>query len=382
MAGRYLKVLHLINNLKREGAQVVMFNLVTAGGTRARHVVCARAPGGRLQMTLAAHGVPVHVPERYHGASATRQSLRFIDRIVESESIDIIHAHMADAAFLGWLAARKRRLPLVITHHGQDILPGCGGNILCRMVYAVLLRLAAGYARCNVAVAPAVAEVLRRRLALRRGRIEVIANGVPVPEPGPAVCARPGKGLRIVSVGRLVALKGQEQLLAAAAILARHDPDLRLVIVGEGPEREALRAKARELKLGECVSFTGAVDDVSLYLRDADVFVSASQREGLPMCVLEAMAWQVPVVASDIAGHRGVIGRDETGLLFPLGNVEALARALQRVADDPGSARERARRARQSVEEHYSIGAVVRAYDRVYAGSTSTDRRHGELPTA
>ena len=178
-----MKVLHIIQNLKREGAQVVVFNLVTSAGGRARHVVCAR-DGGPLQRDLEERGVPVFVPDRYYGISATRRSLRFIDRIIESESVDIVHAHMADAAFLGWLAARKRWLPLVITHHGPDILPDCGGGFFCRIVYTILLGLAARYARCNVAVAPAVAGVLRRRLALGRNRIEVITNGVPVPGQG------------------------------------------------------------------------------------------------------------------------------------------------------------------------------------------------------
>lgn len=376
-----MKVLHLINNLKREGAQVVVFNLVTSGGGGARHVVGAREPGGPLQRALEERGIPVLVPHRYHGALATRQSLRFLDRIIEGEAIDVVHAHMADAAFLGWLAARRHRLPLVITHHGHDILPGCGGGFLCRAVYSVLLALAAHHARWNVAVAPAVSEVLHRRLALPRNRIKVIVNGVPLPALSPVERRRHGKGMRIVSVGRLVKLKGQDQLIDAAADLVREDPDVRVFIVGDGPERESLRRQAASLGLEGHVVFTGAVDDVSAYLREADVFVSASHREGMPLCVLEAMAWQVPVVASDVAGHRGVIGHGETGLLFPPGDVRALAQAVRGTADEPDSTRERVRRARRLVEERYSIDAAVRSYGQVYA-AVLRDSRPGKLPAA
>jgi glycosyltransferase involved in cell wall biosynthesis len=377
-----LKVLHLINNLKREGAQIVVFNLVTSGGGGTRHVVSARDPGGPLLKALAERGIPVFVPDRYYGALATRKSLRFLDKVIEGEAIDIVHAHMADAAFLGWLAARKHRLPLVITHHGHDVLPGCGGGFFCRMVYSVLLAFAAHHARWNVAVAPAVSEALHRRLALPRNRIKLIVNGVPLPELTPVVRPGHGKGMRIVSVGRLVKLKGQDQLIDAAADLVREDPDVRVSIVGDGPERESLRRRAVSLGLEGHVAFTGAVDDVSAYLREADVFVSASHREGMPLCVLEAMAWRVPVVASDVAGHRGVIGHGETGLLFPPGDAQALARAARKITDEPDLTRDRVRRARRLVEERYSIDAAVRSYEQVYADVLRDGRRPGEMPAA
>lgn len=376
-----MNVLHLINNLRREGAQVVVFNLVTSA-VGARHIVCAREPGGPLQSALEERGIPVFVPDRYLGARETLESLRFLDRVIENEAVDIVHAHMADAAFIGWLAARRHRLPLAITHHGHDILPGCGGGLLCRAAYSILLALAAHHARWNVAVAPAVSKVLQRRLALPRRRIRVIANGVPIPQPANASRPRHGRGMRIVSVGRLVKLKGQEQLIDAAAELARDDPALRVFIVGDGPEREALSRRAASLGLKEHVAFTGAVDDVSAYLRDADVFVSASQREGMPLCVLEAMAWEVPVVASDIAGHRGVIRHGETGLLFSPGDVAALARAVKETGEQPALTRQRVRRARRLVEEHYSIEAAVRDYAQMYASMRRAGRRPGAMPAS
>jgi glycosyltransferase involved in cell wall biosynthesis len=361
-----LRVLHIINNLEREGAQMVLFNLVSATGGRARHAVLARAPGGPLQAALEARGIPVFAPERYLGATATFGALRFVDRVIRNEGIDLVHAHMADAAFLGWLAAARRRLPRVITHHGHDILPGCSGGMLCRAVYAVLLALAARYAHRNVAVAPAVADVVRRRLLLARRRIAVIGNGVPAArQPGKARVAAAG-GPRIVSVGRLVELKGHEQLIAAAAVLAKCYANLRVLLVGDGPLRQSLGRQAAALGLGDTLVFTGIVDDVSTYLRDADVYVSTSQREGMPLAVLEAMASQVPVVASDIAGNRSVVHHGETGRLYPSGDIPALVQAVRKVLDEPAAAQELASRARRLVEERYSAEAALRAYEDLY----------------
>jgi len=378
-----LRVLHLINNLKREGAQIVVANLVASAGGRARHVVCVRHPGGPLQRAIEDRGVPVFSPDSYYGTRATRRSLRFIDRIIENEAIDIVHAHMADAAFLGWLAARKRRLPLVITHHGHDILPGCSGSVLCRTVYAVFLGLAARYARRNVAVAPAVADIVRRRLLLGRDRVAVIANGVPVPPPevgGAATRDVGGSGLRIVTVGRLVELKGQEQLIAAVSTLVKRYANLRVFIVGDGPLGESLRRETDALVLSDNIVFTGSVDDVSVYLREADVYISTSYREGMPLAVLEAMAWQVPVIASDIPGNRSVIEHGKTGLLYQVGDIEALAGAIRQVTEEPERAQERARRGRLLVEECYSVGAAIRAYEHLYAEILGEDQRQGRMP--
>lgn len=361
----------------------MVFNLVASSvAGQVQHVIYARDPGGALQPAFEKRGVSVFVADRYHGALASRHSLRLIDRIIEKEAIDLVHAHLADAAFLGWLAARKRRLPLVITHHGHDILPDCGGGILCRAVYAVLLGFAARYARRNVAVAPAVASIVRRRLLLARERVAVIANGVPVPPLAGVTRARAatGTGLCIVTVGRLVALKGQEQLITAASILVKQYPDLRVFIVGDGPRREYLQQRIKSLGLSNNIVFTGSVDDVSTYLQQADVYVSTSHYEGMPVATLEAMALQVPVIATDIPGNRSVIEHGKTGLLYKVGDIEALARTIRQTAEAPEEAQERTRRGRRLVEECYSADATARAYAQLYGEILGEDQQPGRMP--
>lgn len=363
-----MRVLHLINNLNREGAQVVVFNLATAGGGgNARHVVCAREPGGDLQAALAARGIPVHAPDRYHGLAQTRRSLRFLAGIVRDEAIDVVHAHMADAAFLGWRLARAHRLPLVITHHGHDLLPNCGR--LCRLVYLLLLAAAAHGAGRNVAVAAPVAETLRRRLRLDAARISVIANGVPVPAHGQ--WERPDRlwtrAPQVIAVGRLVELKGHAQLLAAAALLVQEFPGAHFTLVGDGPLRVRLQQQVETLGLGGQVTFAGSVADVPERLHAADVYVSTSHYEGMPMATLEAMAWGVPVVASDVPGNRDVVRDGGTGLLFAPGDVAGLAGRIRETVLQPEQARERAGRARALVETDYGMTAVAGAYARVYA---------------
>jgi glycosyltransferase involved in cell wall biosynthesis len=360
--------LHLINNLKREGAQMVVFNLATApDGEEVRHAICAREPKGPLQAELEQRGIPVYVPERYYGARETRRSLRFVEGVAQREAIDVVHAHMADAAFLGWRLARVRSLPLVITHHGHDLLPSCG--LLCRLVYQALLTGAAHYAARNIAVSPSVAQRVRRRLLLGAGRVSVLGSGVPVPSQDQLRGRAPRRetGPHVVTVGRLVELKGHEQLIAAASIVVKKFPDARFSIVGDGPLHDRLRQQAESLGLGNHVTFAGSVSDVPARLREADIYVSASHYEGMPMATLEAMAWGVPVIASDVPGNRAIVEDGRTGLLYPLGNAVELADRIRDIVDRPVQAVERARLARNLVEERHSAAESARHHMRLYA---------------
>jgi len=305
----------------------------------------------------------------------TRRSLDFLAGIIRDEAIDVVHAHMADAAFLGWRLSRGHGLPLVITHHGHDLLPNCGR--LCRLTYLVLLAAAAHGAGRNVAVAPPVAATLRRRLRLGKERISVIANGVPVPADG--LWNRPDRlqtrAPQVITVGRLVELKGHEQLLAAAAVLVKEFPEAHFTLVGDGPLRGRLQRQVETLGLGGQVTFAGSVADVPERLRAADVYVSTSYYEGMPMATLEAMAWGVPVVASNVPGNRDVVREGETGLLYTLGDVAGLAGRIRELLMQPEQARARAGRARDLVEADYSMAAVARAYAQVYAELMQQNQR-------
>lgn len=353
-----MNVLHFINNLNREGAQVMVANLVTAanpGGVN--YSVCVRQPGGSLVDELRERGIKVQEPTRRYGFFSLLRSVRFLENVCLKNRVQIIHAHMADAAFLGWLVARKLNLPLVITHHGQDILLKC--NPVCRFVYHVFLMLSARYAAMNIAVSGSVAEQVRRLLAVNEKGLQVISNGVKVP----AVALLRDRqdrnegalaALKLVSVGRLVPLKGQRRLIQAMAKLVCRFPGIRLYIVGGGELESELKQLAQIEKVADHIEFTGAVDDVSEYLINADIYLSSSQSEGMPVSVLEAMAWRLPVIASDIPGNRSVVKHGETGFLYELGDLDDLIATVVQVLNNRELARSVADRARAMVEQHYS----------------------------
>ena len=365
-----MNVLHFINNLNREGAQVMVKNLVSANhNTRINYCVCIRQPDGPLVAELREQGIEVLTPPEYYGFRSILRSFFFLKQQCVDNRISVIHAHMADAACLGWLVARNLRLPLVISHHGHDILLKC--NPVCRCVYFVLLSFAARYAAMNVAVSPSVAERVRKLLPVKENSVQIISNGVRIPEDSELDKknnAEDGRhpSLVLVTVGRLVSLKGQHQLIRAVAQLVDHFPEIQLYIVGTGDRAKALMQLAENEQVTGHIEFTGAVGNVTEYLAKADIYVSGSQSEGMPVSVLEAMACRLPVVASDIPGHRSVVVPGDTGILYELDNIDDLVEKIVKVAKNPDLANGLASRARQMIEQDYSAVAAEQKHAHLY----------------
>ena len=329
-----MRILQIVHNLKREGAQMVVANLAQSlDRFRYEPIVFAWRSPGPLRKKLEGAGVEVIGPQGYPGPSVLFGVLG-LRRIVQSRRIDLMHAHMSDAAILAYLASKGLGTPFVVTHHSNRLVPTNG--LLRRAVLGIAARSAA----VNVAVSAAVRDQLIRETGLRDVEAVCIPNGVDGPRQEDLATSiqrrrmrqRGGGGLRIVSVGRLSDVKRHATIIAAMPIILTGCPEARLCIVGDGALRDDLQRLAVETGVSREIAFRGFVDDVGAILAEADVFLSASAYEGLPMSLLEAMSWRLPVVVSDVPGHRGVVRHEENGLLFPADDPPALAAAVLRLA--------------------------------------------------
>ena len=360
-----MNVLHIIHNLEREGAQVVLHNLTSSELSQSSHFVCAWKYGGGLVADFEKVGIPVFSPEKSYGLKNIVSLIKFISEIVKSNKVDLIHAHMSDAAFLGMPICMMHRLPLVITHHCDKLVPEA--NKVDEYVRHLFLRANAWYAKCNVAITPAIRHRITIELKLPSYKTDVVVNGVP----GPVVSSdikTSQKALKptIVVVGRLVELKGIEQILKALPDLLKRYPQLQLMLIGEGPQREVLCDLVRKLKIDSHVTFTGLVSNVASFLQQATLYVSTSHYEGLPMATLEAMSNGLPVVATDVVGNNDLIVHNENGILYPLNNIEVLQSSIIKVLEESLYAERLSKNARKTVQENYSIAAMVKGYDRIY----------------
>jgi glycosyltransferase involved in cell wall biosynthesis len=171
----------------------------------------------------------------------------------------------------------------------------------------------------------------------------------------------------VMTVGRLLARKGHAELLDACARARAFVSNLRLLVVGDGPERAQLEARREELGLLDVITFLGTRHDVDELLWAADVFAFPSHYEGFPGALVEAMASGIPIVASDIDMHREAVEQNVSGRLVPLRSADALAEAIVDLARDPRLRVELGAAARRTARQRFDVEQVAKAYDAIYA---------------
>jgi glycosyltransferase involved in cell wall biosynthesis len=170
-----------------------------------------------------------------------------------------------------------------------------------------------------------------------------------------------GDSVEILCVAALSRRKGHDVLLRALALARADGASAHLVLAGDGPERERLEALAAELEIRDVVRFEGAVrhDQVPALCARADLFCLASFAEGVPTVLMEAMATELPVVATNVNGVAELVDDGETGVLVPPARPDELAAALARLAGDPGLRERMGAAGRRRVLEDYELGSAV-----------------------
>jgi glycosyltransferase involved in cell wall biosynthesis len=185
-------------------------------------------------------------------------------------------------------------------------------------------------------------------------------------EAGKETVPRQGGILSVLMLSRLEREKNVPLALEAFARVAKEVPEARLIIVGSGTLLEELKARSETLGISGLVSFEGWQDDTVRYLREADVFLQASNYEGYGMSLIEAAAAGCPVVTTDVGIAGDVLIHNESALVAPVGDGAALARELSRLLRDPGLRLSLAARGREAVKAHLmSEAAYAAAYQRL-----------------
>lgn len=290
---------------------------------------------------------------------------------------DVVDAHNAQSILWGLPAARlagvERRVATIHSMFEQSDRRRFG-----RVLFGALYRVMGAAATDVIAVSQVVAEHLSDQGVARRP-VRVIRNGIEIPpqtaqSDGVGAPREAGGRLQIVTVGRLNPVKGQATLVEAVGRLVAEGRDIGCWIVGEGPERAALEEQIRRLDLEDRVKLLGFKRHVDPILAESDVFCLPSLTEGLPFAALEASAQGKPIVASRVGGLARHFSHQESALLTPPGDVEALAAALRQCAADRAFAAALGRRARRMVERDYSLDltlAETRTLYRLGAGGAA-----------
>lgn len=311
---------------------------------------------GQPAEEIAALGKRVH---RIDASAIGKLTLiRTLSAFLRDGRFDVLHTHNAFPHLYGSIAARLAGVSTVIhTRHGRRF----GETWKERLHFSI----GGWFSDRVVGVSDDTSELCRHRGWFRKHKVSRVWNGVDLDRFG--ILRTNHDRPTAITVARLSAEKDLETMLQAAKIVAERQPTFRLVIVGDGPERANLHATARRLGLDQVVSFLGERNDVAELLAQAAFFVCSSRTEGISLTLLEAMATELPVIATEVGGNPEVVVDQSTGMLVPPRDPRALADAILTLISDPQSWDRFGKAGRQRVENHFGIRSMVQQYEAIYS---------------
>mgnify|MGYP003779131459 CR=1 FL=1 len=292
--------------------------------------------------------------------------LRAVVDLLRSERFDLIHAHwIIPQGFIAALSLliTRQKIPLLCTSHGGDLF-ALKGKVLQRLKRWVMDKSAA---------LTVVSKAMKKTvvdMSVDPAKVEVIPMGVDLQglfTPDPSV---PRKTDELLFVGRLVEKKGVDFLLEAMPAVLKKHPTVRLILAGSGPMEQELRQQAQRLQISDRVDFLGMVAQTqlpALYQRVTlaifpFVVAKSGDQEGFGLVQVEAMGCECPVIAGDLPAIHDIITHEENGLIFPSGNVQALADAIIKLLDDPELCARLAGEGRKSVVQKFDWEIIAGKY--------------------
>ncbi len=368
-----LRILHVISYMGRGGAEIGILKLVAGLGEGFEHRVCTTRgfDGDFVRSSFS--------EEKMYIAGSPELKLQFplfrLTRIIRQYRPHIVHTRNW-GAIEAVAAAKLAGVPVVIhSEHGYE-LDMFAGLPLRRRLFR---RSAYAMTDAIFAVTRELRDFHARQAWIHPERMGVIYNGVDTRRF--ALCREtrlavreelglPEQSFVVGSVGRLVPIKDHPTLLKAAALLSGSGIDLRVLLVGSGPERERLQGRATGALEGR-VCFAGDSDRVPELLNAMDVFVLPSLNEGMSNTLLEAMACGLPVLATNVGGNPEIVENNLSGCLFTPGDAKWLADKLQLLARDPALIHQLGTAARNRAIESFSLSRMLETYRSFYLDLTA-----------
>lgn len=361
------KVLHVVHALDPGGAQRLVIEMIRGmQGRRIDSFVCCLDRVGEWAAEVQSLGVPVTTLARKPGFHPVLG--RRIAELARANRIDVLHCHQYSPFVYGSFARLlDPRLRLVFTEHGRlaDARISWRRKMANRLLRRIPVRTVAV---CEDLKAGMVQEGFGSQ------DIEVVYNGIrlgPRPSLEMRRQARSSLGLEhdalvIGTVARLDAVKDIPTLLQAHDALFRRFPQLQLLILGDGPAQASLQEQAASMGHNHSVRFLGHRSDVRELLPAFDIYVNSSSYEGVSLSIVEAMAAELPVVATRVGGNPEVVLDGRTGLLVPKQENSILAEKIGSLLEDREMSRRFGEAGRRRAEEAFDLDRMIDFYLRIY----------------
>lgn len=359
-----LRCSFVITSMPVGGAETLLVNMLRRidPAVMAPEVVCLKGPGPLGEQI--ADEFPVHA-----NLLGSKWDLRVLPRLIRlfhrRRTDIVVTVGAGDKMFWGRLAAHIAGVPVIASAlHSTGWPDGVGA----------LNRALTGITDAFIAVASSHGEFLTEFEGFPIQKVHVIRNGIDcdrfVPNPTARDCLRQELGLRAETplVGIVAALRSEKNhlmLVDAAARLVNQHPDVHWIIVGDGPERDAIETRARELGVADQLHLLGTRHDTDKVVAALDVFTLCSLNEASPVSILEALACEVPVIATDVGSVSESIIDGQTGYLIPSQDTDAMCERIAGLLVDDEQRRTMGRAGRELVKQTGSLDSMVDGYQQM-----------------
>jgi glycosyltransferase involved in cell wall biosynthesis len=337
--------------------------------------MCALDQGGPLEPDIESSRIPYLIMNRRPGLELSLMWRLY--RLFKKHRPAVVHTHHFNQLFYSALGARLAGARIVHTEHSVEYLKNRRYRIALRLLSVLCDKVIAIGSDGRRVLASHVG-IPERKLVVMRAGVNLAAFresrgdarkalGISDSSPVVAIIARlfPEKNHKLL----LAAFKQVTRRISGAKLLPA-----KLLIVGEGVEKQVIADEISRLDLAGSVELMGVRRDVARILAASDLFVLSSDREGLPIAVLEAMAAGRPVVATSVGDLPAIVRDGETGLLVPAKNEARLAEAICLVLSQPELGAEMGLKGRRSVEENYSVESMIARIEELYGQTLARPR--------
>ncbi len=367
---RRLKIVHIVSSLKVGGMERFVLNIAAAQQSAGTSVSVMALQDGPL------HAVADHLDIRTFIPSGSSKYVRAAKAAIYLAKLKphLIHAHNRTSLHYAAVGRKVCGARILVTNHGAAANMNHFNSLKDWDCADVV-----------VSVSHASASALEQMSGMILKRSTVIHNGVHMPvivtnrEAVRKSLGLSKKDVVGIIVARIDGYKGHDCLLAALAKM-RTCPEFKLIIAGDGVDRQKMQNLAESLEIGNAsVQFLGFRDDVAALLGAADIFLLPSLSEGLPLSILEAMSHGLPIVATPVGGIPETIDDNIEGLIVPVNDSDGLAVALQTLVSNPDLRERMGAAGKMRASTAFSFDAMKSAYDRLYSSVLALEPEHHKV---
>lgn len=368
-----ITVLHVFSGDLWAGAEVMVYNLLSKLKEEPNlKIIALSLNDGILANKLRDAGIETHVISETDNSFAGIFFKAF--RLLKRRKIDIIHSHRYKENILALLLGKMVGVKsLITTMHGLSEPPLQKNSTSTSKVVGFKTKIdyyiLNNYFARVVAVSQEMKKVLLEKYHFNSDKVHVIYNGIPLPfvqrSMPSAPCSMPSS-FHIGTVGRMVPVKDFNLFLEIASEIKKQTNNVHFSILGDGPLKEPLTQKAKDLKLNGCLEFLPMTPDPMPYYNSLDLYLNTSVHEGIPLSILEAMSCAKPVVAPKVGGIPEIISDGENGVLLEAREPKKIADLCLRLMRDKEIRKDLGLTALERVNSNFSHSIMAETYNHLY----------------